>query len=124
MASNIPKILQSDYSQLKENNIDLEPKYGQIIIEELPENKIIIIKKNKIEIIEKNKYLRVNENFDIEVKGDIIINKNKGNLEGMLSEIKFKNYLLTILGNFGSPIFSDIMAQDLTYNNINIGDES
>jgi len=125
MVNNLDSIVNDDYSELKDHNIDVEPKYGKVVIENIPKDSVIIINGEDIQIIKKNKYVRVDENLDIECKGDITIIHGDGertNLEGLLSYEKLVQALSSSLGNFGGLIQFPTTLQEsiLTYKDIKL----
>jgi len=134
MKNNLHDIQNNNYDILTTHNInDKKPKYGNVVITELPKDSVIIINGDNIKIIKKDKILKVDENMDIEVIGDITIKaKNINiipegtsieNMEGLVSYNKLKQALQSSLGNFGSLIqFPTTLEENIiTYPNIKIG---
>ena len=118
-------VMTTLWSQLKLK----KPTYGKCIVEETTKEKITIIMNNKTIVIDGDNIEIIKGNSSITVDGELKVTGknitfliNEGDVvEGMLSESKLKEYLLPRVGNFGAPLFADIVTADLTYNNIKVG---
>lgn len=131
--NNLDDIQNEKYDELKSRNIDKEPNYGKVVIENVPEDKVIIIGKDYIEIVKGDKIVRLDKDLDIEVKGEVTLkaksikviseNGNINVLEGLVSYTKLNTILNSAIGNFGQPItylVSPSIEENMTYSNIKI----
>jgi len=133
MTNNLDDIQNGKYNELSSRDIEKRPVYGKVVIQHVPDDKVVIIDKDEITIVKGDKIIRVDGNMDIKTSGDLKVSANnitilprgtnENIVEGLLSYSKLVTVLQAALGNFGSPIQypTGLSEEVLTFDNIKIG---
>ena len=82
------------------------------VVTKAANNNLVFVKKDSIEIIEGKKQINAKEGIDFKT--------NNSTGTGLVSASKLVEYLRPILGNSGAPIFSDITASAISYEDITV----
>ena len=124
------QISSKNKTMLKDTNIN--SKYGNVVVKEIPKNYVLVIDDESVEILHKSKVIKVENDMVFIVKGKHEINASKINLstsdgneyESVISLEKLTSYMETRLGNFGQLLFPDFRVKmesgEFGYDNIKI----